>query len=438
MSEEIINAVPEEQISEVIVENNEQTQAAETAASTEASPAPFLGENYLQELAEKSLKEIIEVFEKLVERADQQEMYKYADGLKATFYKALKRDKIAAGFYPQTDESNQTNPEEEAESAAAPQEQVGTQDISQNPFLQIERGFKVLYAKYRSLRNSYLAEVEKSKEENLAVKLQLIEELKNLVENQEDLSKTFPAFRSIQTRWRESGPVPAKNVKDIYDTYQHNVEKFYDYVKINNELRDLDFKKNLEIKEKLCAEAEALIEEENVVNAFTRLQKLHEEWKELGPVDKEHRETIWARFKEATASINKKHQSHFEGLKEQQKDNLAKKVVLCEKAEDVAAAEYKDSNEWNVASKTIEDIQKEWKTIGYASKKDNQKIYDRFRAACDRFFERKRVFYNEFKDNMTRNYEAKVALCEQVEALVKSVEWKKATETIIELQKKWR
>jgi len=440
MSEEIINAVPEEQISEAIVENAEQTVQAEVIENNDAASEPLLGDDYLQVLAEKSLKEIIEIFEQLVERGDQQEMYKFADGLKAAFYKALKRDKIAAGYYPASaDEAS------EQSEATVPEEQVSettdkedNQTVSQNPFAQVERGFKNLYARYRSMRNAYLAEVEKHKEENLAVKLQLIEELKNLVENQEDLSKTFPAFRAIQAKWRESGPVPAKNVKDVYDTYQHNVEKFYDYVKINNELRDLDFKKNLEIKEKLCEQAESLIHNENILNAFSQLQKLHEEWKELGPVDKEHRETIWERFKEATAQINKKHQAHFEGLKEVQKDNLSKKSLLCEKAEAVAEAECNDSNDWNSFSKQIEELQKEWKTIGFASKKDNQKIYDRFRAACDKFFERKRVYYSEFKDQMTKNFEAKVSLCEQVEALAQSVEWKKATEAIIELQKKWK
>ncbi|MBQ0006123.1 MAG: DUF349 domain-containing protein, partial [Alistipes sp.] len=345
----------------------------------------------------------------------------------------------AAGCYPQPEEQPEVSEITGDDSGTLLQsDEKSTELISQNPFAQVERGFKTLYAKYRSLRNAYLAQVEKNKEENLTVKLQIIEELKNLVENQEDLSKTFPAFRAIQARWRESGPVPAKNVKDIYETYQHNVEKFYDYVKINNELRDLDFKKNLEIKERLCTEAEALIEEDNVVNAFARLQKLHEEWKELGPVDKEHRESIWERFKEATASINKKHQAHFEGLKEQQKENLVKKTALCEKVEAIAEAECSDSSQWNAASKQIEDIQKEWKTIGFAAKKDNQKIYDRFRAACDKFFERKRVYYSEFKDSMLKNYEAKVALCEQAEILSESTDWKNSKDALIELQKKWK
>jgi len=481
MSEDTINAVSQEQISEVNVEMKDTavqqecpSAAAEAPASSEVqeetsvqgetaaqeeTPAReesaahvseqaeesagqadepshevSLNGNYLQELAEKSLKEIIEAFEQLISRADQQEMYKYAEGIKAAFYKALKREKIASGCQPA--------PEDESVSDEASSVQEGehtaSETVSQNPFAQVERGFKTLYARYREMRNAYLAEMEKSKEENLAVKLQIIEDLKALVENQEDLNKTFPAFRALQVRWRESGPVPAKNVKDVYDTYQHNVEKFYDYVKINNELRDLDFKKNLEIKEKLCQMAEALISEENVVSAFAKLQKYHEEWKELGPVDREHRESIWERFKAATAQINKKHQAYYEGMKEQQKDNLVRKTGLCEKAEAVADTECRESNDWNVASKALEDLQKEWKTIGFASRKDNQKIYDRFRAACDKFYERKRVFYSEFKDQMTRNYEAKLSLCEQAEALVNDTDWKKTTDLLIELQKKWK
>ena len=209
-------------------------------------------------------------------------------------------------------------------------------------------------------------------------------------------------------------------------------------VKINRELRDLDFRKNLEAKEQLCQEAEALAEQENVVEAFRELQKLHEQWKEYGPVAKEFRESIWERFKAATAVINKKYQAHFEGIKEQQAENLAKKTVLCEKVEEIAAREIADSNEWNACSKEIEDIQKEWRTIGFASKKDNQKIYDRFRAACDKFYERKREFYNEYKDSINANLDKKIALCEQAEALMISTEWKKATDQFIALQKQWK
>ena len=209
-------------------------------------------------------------------------------------------------------------------------------------------------------------------------------------------------------------------------------------VKINRELRDLDFKKNLEAKEQFCQFAEQLAENPNVIEAFKELQKLHEQWKEFGPVAKEFRDSIWDRFKAATSVINKKYQAFFEGMKEQQAENLEKKTVLCEKVEEIADREVANSNEWNAFSKEIEDIQKEWKTIGFASKKDNQKIYDRFRAACDKFYGRKREFYNEYKDSINTNLEKKISLCEAAEALKSSTEWKKATDQFINLQKQWK
>ena len=243
----------------------------------------------------------------------------------------------------------------------------------------------------------------------------MIADLKNLIEKQEDVNATFPEFREIQNRWRAVGPVPAQSYRNINETYQLYVEQFYDMVKINRELRDLDFKKNLEAKEAFCNAAEKLAESDNVVEAFKELQKLHELWKEYGPVAKEFREQVWERFKAATAVINKKYQSFFEGIKEQQAENLAKKTVLCEKVEEIAAREVASSNDWNAFSKEIEELQKEWKTIGFASKKDNQKIYDRFRAACDDFYGRKREFYTDYKDSMNANLEKKVALCEAAE-----------------------
>ena len=226
--------------------------------------------------------------------------------------------------------------------------------------------------------------------------------------------------------------------RSINETYQLYVEQFYDMVKINRELRDLDFKKNLEAKEEFCKLAEKLAENENVIEAFKELQKLHEQWKEFGPVAKEFREQVWERFKASTAVINKKYQSFFEGIKEQQAENLAKKTVLCEKVEEIAAREVSSSNDWNAFSKEIEELQKEWKTIGFASKKDNQKIYDRFRAACDNFYGRKREFYTDYKDSMNANLEKKVALCEAAEALKTSTDWKKTTDQFISLQKQWK
>lgn len=384
-----------------------------------------INEEYLQDLSSKSLKDLLQIFEAIIEKGDQQEMYKYSETIKASFYKTLKREKIAAGFLEPSENHTEESTEDES-------------NVSVNPFAEIERGFKDLYSKYKSSRSAFLQELEHKKDENLAVKLQIIDELKSLLETQEDLNMTFPEFRALQTKWRESGPVPQAKVKDVYDTYQHCVEMFYDYVKINNELRDLDFKKNYEAKIDLCEKAEALIAEDNVINAFAKLQKLHEEWKEFGPVEKEFRESIWERFRTATSEINKKHQSHFEVVKGEQKENLTKKTTLCEKAEEIANKEITETNGWNTSSKDLENLQKEWKTIGFASKKENQRIYDRFRAACDIFYNRKREYYSQFKDQMSVNMEKKIALCEQAEAIMDSTDWKKTTDTLISLQKQWK
>lgn len=363
--------------------------------------------------SEKNLAELVALFEELVQNEERMKMSKDAEAIKAAFYKRLLKEK------------SEVNAEEAEE---------GTE----NPFAAVEAGFKDLYNKYRKERSEFNMQLEKEREHNLVLKEAVIADLKALLEKQEDVNATFPEFREIQNRWKAVGAVPAQNFRNINETYQLYVEQFYDMVKINRELRDLDFKKNLEAKEQFCQAAEALAESENVVEAFRELQKLHDEWKEFGPVAKEYRETVWERFKAATAVINKKYQAHFEGLKEQQADNLAKKTVLCEKVEEIAAREVTGSNQWNEFSKEIEDIQKEWKTIGFASKKDNQKIYDRFRAACDQFYARKRDFYTDYKDSINSNLDKKIAICEAAEALKSSTEWKKATDQFISLQKQWK
>ncbi len=419
---------------------------------TEVLKGAVISEEEIQKLGTKSLKEIVDLFEKLVDEGDIMEMNKQAEYIKATFYKVLKEEKIASGYMTMPDvevsdnEEDGASVEELEEQQAEPLENEKEESVNEiseseevaNPFIQIERAFKEIYAKYKKCRSQYFQKLEKERLENLEVRNRIIEDLKQLLEKSEDLNVTFPAFREIQNRWREAGPVPQANVKDIYDTYQHYVEKFYDYVKINNEFRDLDFKKNLEAKIALCEKAEALEQETNVVNAFAKLQKYHEEWKEFGPVAKEFREEIWERFKAATSKINKLHQQYFESLKVQQKENLAAKTVLCEKAEEIAARQKDDSSAWNIATKELEALQKEWRTIGFASKKDNQKIYDRFRASCDAFYEKKRVFYSEFKDQMTVNLEKKIALCERAEAIKDSTDWKATAEALIALQKEWK
>lgn len=428
---------------------------AETSGDAVGMRGAVISEEELKKLASKSLKEIVEAFRNLVDNGDIMELNRQAEYIKATFYKVLKEEKIASGYHvlPGAADYVPSQEEEEMQDALSEEQMAETEaveeeeaveaadtqtPVSVNPFIEIERAFKELYARYKGRRAVYFQNLEKEKQANLDKKQEVIEELKNLLETTEDLNRTFPEFRALQTKWREIGPVPQTSVKDIYETYQHYVEKFYDYVKINNELRDLDFKKNLEAKTVLCERAEALEKSPNVVEAFAQLQKLHEEWKEYGPVAKEFREEIWDRFRAATSRINKMHQAYFESLKVQQKENLIAKTALCEKAEGLADKDIKDSNGWNAVTKEFEEIQKEWRKIGFASKKDNQKIYDRFRAACDKFYNRKRDFYADFKEQMSSNMEKKIALCEQAEAVMDSTDWKKTSDYLISLQKQWK
>ena len=385
------------------------------------------------DLGNLSLAELSDLFDKLSQADDRMKRYKEAEAIKSAFYKRLSKEKAEAGLGAKVDEPSSR---EDVVEEVAPVTQ--TLEVKDNPFEARETAFKGVYANYKKERAEYNRQQDAQREDNFAKKQAVIEDLKNLVEKQEDVNSTFPAFRELQNRWREIGPVPATKFRDLNDTYQFYVEKFYDMVKINRDLRDLDFKKNLEAKEAFCQAAEKLSENENVVEAFRELQKLHEQWKEFGPVAKEFRDSIWDRFKAATAVINKKYQAYFEGQKEKQQENLAEKTKLCEQVEAIAGKEVKSSNEWNTLSTEIEEIQKIWRTIGFATRKENQKIYDRFRAACDKFFTRKREYYSQFKDSMNENMEKKLSLIEQAEALKDSKEWKKTTEALIALQKQWK
>lgn len=372
-----------------------------------------MSENLIPEevvnFADKSLAQLSDLFKQLMDSADRMTRSKEAESIKSSFYKLLLKLKSEA-----------------SESA----------DEVAEMFDGVEENFKSLYADYKRERAEFNRQQEAEKAENLTKKQTIIDELKALVESQEDVN--FPAFRELQDRWRAVGQVPATNYRDINDTYQFYVEKFYDMVKIGRDLRDLDFKKNLEAKQAFCEAAEKLAENENIVSAFNELQKLHEQWKDFGPVAKEFREDIWNRFKAATAVINKRYQAHFEEVKGQMAENLAAKEKLCEKVEEVAAREVKNSAEWNAFSKEIEDIQAEWRKIGFATKKENQKIYDRFRAACDDFYGRKREFYNGFKSELEENLQKKMSIIERAEELKSSTEWKKAADQFIALQKEWK
>ena len=346
MSEQIIPDV--ELASDVVV-----AEAAEIA-----EPAV----NY----SEKTLAELVKLFEELAQSEDRMKLAKEAEAIKSAFYKKLQKEKAEAGFgqelvvEPEAVESEADAVEQEVEAAEPETAEASAEEVTANPFVEIERGFKALYVNYKKERAEYNKQLEKEREQNLALKEAIIADLKALLEKQEDVNETFPQFREIQNRWRAVGPVPATSYRNINETYQLYVEQFYDMVKINRELRDLDFKKNLEAKEEFCQLAEKLAENENVIEAFRELQKLHEQWKEFGPVAKEYREQIWDRFKSATAAINKRYQAYFEAIKEVHAENLVKKTALCEKVEEIAEREVTDSNQWNAFSKEIEEIQKEW------------------------------------------------------------------------------
>ena len=415
-------------MSEEIIPGAQASDVPETVEIVEVEDVNEVVESAVN-WSEKNLAELVKAFEELVQNEERMKMSKEAEAIKAAFYKRLLKEKADAGYNvaESVEEVDQENVEAEAEAETA-----------DNPFAEIEKGFKELYNSYKRERAEFNRQLEKERENNLALKEAVIADLKALLEKQEDVNATFPEFREIQNRWRTIGPVPAQNYRNINETYQLYVEQFYDMVKINRELRDLDFKKNLEAKEQFCEMAEKLAENPNVIEAFKELQKLHEQWKEFGPVAKEFRDSVWERFKAATSVVNKKYQAFFEGVKEQQAENLQKKTVLCEKVEEIAEREVASSNEWNSFSKEIEEIQKEWKTIGFASRKENQKIYDRFRAACDKFYGRKREFYNEYKDSINVNLEKKISLCEAAEQLKTRTEWKKATDQFINLQKQWK
>ncbi len=302
----------------------------------------------------------------------------------------------------------------------------------------LEKSLKEYLKKYKEIKAEYNKNIEEEKHENLKKKYQIIEEIKDLVNRKESINKTFQEFRELQKQWRVTGLVPQQNVKDLWETYHHHVEAFYDYININKELRDLDLKKNLEVKIELCEKAEELLLEPNIISAFNRLQKLHEQWREIGPVPPDMRTEIWERFKETTSLINKKHQEYFLNLKKEQKNNLEAKTLLCDKAEELCNLSITNHKDWETRSNEIIELQRIWKTIGFAPKKDNNRIYIRFREACDKFFNRKREFYSQNREEQTNNLQLKTDLCVQAEALRDSNEWKKTTEELITLQKSWK
>ena len=301
-----------------------------------------------------------------------------------------------------------------------------------------EEKVKELLSVFRDKKGSLTAQTEKVKENNLAAKKQIIEKLKELIESKDDFYKVYNEFRKLQQQWKEIKQIPQSAVNDLWKDYQHYSEKFYDLLKINNEMRDYDFKKNYEMKQALCEAVEKLDNEKDIISAFYQLQKLHQEWREIGPVAKEIREEIWSRFKKASSVINKRHQEHFESLRLLEQRNLEEKTALCVDVESIDYSKLTTFKDWDDQHKRVLDFQEKWKTIGFAPKKNNVKVFERFRAACDVFFRNKSDFYKNIKETMDVNLEKKKALCEQVEALRDNQNWKETTDRMIALQKEWK
>jgi hypothetical protein len=302
----------------------------------------------------------------------------------------------------------------------------------------LEKQLKDELAKYKELRREFNVSQEQQRQNNLNAKLKIIEEIKLLANSHEKLHDTYHKFRDFQKQWREIGLVPQKDVTDLYESYNHTVELFYDFLKLNKDLKDLDLKKNLEHKIQLCEKAEELLLEPSVIKAFNALQEYHNQWREIGPVLADKRAEMWDRFKAATAKINKSYQEYFEKIKEDQKKNLELKTQICDKSEEFLKTEIITLQDWEEKSKAMIELQHLWRTIGFAPRKDNNKIYQRFREICNDFFNRKKEFFSKIKEGQSKNYQLKLDICMQAESLKESKDWKKTTDEMIQLQKRWK
>ena len=401
------------------VELEEEKKTAEVSepATTETPAEEIVSEKPVEPVQKLTKEEILAKLKEVV--ADVENVAKpEIDGLKQSFYKLHNAEQEAArklfienggaaeNFVPQTDS--------------------------------VEEEFKNIMSVIKEKRSALTAELEKQKEMNLQVKLSIIEELKELVESPDDANKSYTEFKKLQQQWNEVKLVPQAKVNELWKNYQLYVEKFYDLLKLNNEFREYDFKKNLEIKTHLCEAAEKLADEADVVSAFHQLQKLHQEFRDTGPVAKELRDEIWARFKAASTTVNRRHQQHFEALKEVEQHNLDQKTVICEIIEAIDYKELTSFASWESKTQEVIALQNKWKTIGFAPQKMNVKIFERFRKACDEFFRRKGEFFKSLKEGMNENLEKKRALCEKAEALKDSTDWKATADELTKLQKEWK
>lgn len=404
---------------------DETQQAVQTVANTEAQDAATAndeptnlpdkdGENAVRKLSKDEVIARLQTIAEHIEEATKSEI----DLLKQTFYK-LHNAEIEAAKKAFVDNGG-------AEADFVPQPDPAEEQMKQ------------AMAVIKEKRNRITAELEKIKEMNYQVKLTIIEELKELIDSPEDPNTNYNEFKKLQQQWNEVTLVPQGKMNELWKNYQANVEKFYDLLKLSNEFREYDFKKNLEIKTRLCEQAEKLTEEADVVAAFHQLQKLHQEYRSSGPVSKELREEIWARFKAASTTINRKHQQHFEELKKSEQDNINKKTAICEAIEQIDYTKLKTFKQWDAKTEEVLALQAEWKQIGYASQKVNARIFDRFRKACDTFFQNKAVFFKDTRAQLNENAEKRRALCEKAEALKDSTDWKQTTDELVKLQKEWK
>lgn len=394
-----------------------ETPAEAPAETAEADNIVATDAVQEQKKVYKSKKEVIERLKEIAHSDDDPQKYE-VEYLKTTFYKlhfaereADMKAYIEAGGDPDT---YKVTPDED------------------------ENTFKAEMSVIKEKRAKLFLEQEKEKQENLKKKLDIIEKIKAMATSPEEANKSYQDFKKLQQEWKEIKLVPAEKANELWRNYQLYVEQYYDLLKLNNEAREYDFKKNLEIKTHLCEAAEKLADENDVISAFHQLQKLHQEYRETGPVAKELREEIWARFKAASTVINKRHQQHFEELRSKEEENLTKKTALCEKVEEIAKEEIKNAGDWDKKTKEIIAIQAEWKTIGFAPQKMNVKIFERFRAACDDFFGRKADYFKELKQKFAENAEKKKALVEQAQALQDSTDWKATSDKLVALQKEWK
>ena len=400
---------------EVIKEEEVNAQAVETMADETTSQVETKEEQPQKVYASKA-----EILERVREIAhgDETPQKEEVDNLKTAFYKLhiAEREAHIKAFIDGGGDPNQY--------------QIVPDSV--------EEAFKAEMGIIKEKRAKLFKEQEAEKLENLTKKLAIIDKIKSMITTPEEANKSYQEFKTLQQQWREIKNVPAEKANELWRNYQLYVEQFYDMLRLNSIARDEDFKKNLEAKTRLCEIAENLANEEDIISAFHQLQKLHQEYREIGPVAKEQREEIWNRFKAASTVINKRHQQHFEGIRAREEDNLARKTVLCEKVEAIAAEENKGSGDWEKHTKQIIELQSEWKTIGFAPQKMNVKIFERFRAACDDFFGRKAEYFKGLKDTFKQNAEKKRALIEKAQALQDSTDWKATGDKFIALQKEWK